>query len=69
MYNLKFIIPYIPIIGIFIIFFAPSDSWVFRDKYSNHQSPFGYNYNLLNITLSAIIQACSVMFLIYLLIY
>ena len=69
MHNLKFIVPYIPIIGIFIIFFAPLNSWVFRDKYDNYQSPFGYDYHLLNILLSGFIQGSSIMFLIYLLEY
>lgn len=60
--KLRFLVPFIPVIGIIII--GNMDSWVNKDERGNHNTPLDNNYIFL---FSAFFQAISITSIIILL--
>lgn len=62
--KLRFLVPFIPVIGIIIIFKSNMNSWVNVDERGNYESPLDNTYIFLT---SAFFQAISIVSIILLL--
>lgn len=61
MRNIRFIIPYIPILGILLVMGAKEDRWINRDKYGNFSPVIDLG---IKGTASAFVQAMSVFIIV-----